>query len=125
VSTVLLWHGTFTINSLSHMFGRRRYATDDNSRNSAILAVVTLGEGWHNNHHHYQRSTRQGFFWWEWDPTYYVLVAMKTLGLVWDLHEPPAKLLLSGDGGRRDHANVLGRVAGEAARPQARFGGNA
>src|SRR5580704_5722536 len=64
VSTTLLWHGTFTINSLSHMFGRRRYPTTDNSKNSALLAVVTLGEGWHNNHHYYPRSTRQGFYWW-------------------------------------------------------------
>lgn len=90
VSTVLLWHGSFSINSLSHMFGSRRYATTDNSRNSALLAVITLGEGWHNNHHHYQRSTRQGFYWWELDPTYYVLVAMQALGLVWDLRGPPA-----------------------------------
>jgi stearoyl-CoA desaturase (delta-9 desaturase) len=89
VSTVLLWHGTFTINSLAHMFGRRRYATTDNSKNSAILAVITLGEGWHNNHHYYQRSVRQGFFWWEWDPTYYVLRVLAALGLVWDLHGPP------------------------------------
>jgi stearoyl-CoA desaturase (delta-9 desaturase) len=89
VSTVLLWHGTFTINSLTHMFGRRRYATTDNSRNSAILAVVTMGEGWHNNHHYYQRSVRQGFYWWEIDPTFYILKAMEALGLVWDLHAPP------------------------------------
>jgi len=93
VSTTLLWHGTFTINSLTHMFGSRRYATTDNSRNSAILAAVTLGEGWHNNHHYYQRSTRQGFFWWELDPTYVVLRAMAALGLVWDLHAPPASVL--------------------------------
>ena len=93
VSTTLLWHGTFTINSLTHMFGTRRYATTDNSRNSPILAAVTLGEGWHNNHHYYQRSTRQGFFWWEIDPTYIVLRAMAALGLVWDLHEPPAAIV--------------------------------
>lgn len=96
VSTVLLWHGTFTINSLTHMFGSRRYATTDNSRNSAILAAVTLGEGWHNNHHYYQRSTRQGFFWWEIDVTYIVLRAMAALGLVWDLHEPPATVVAGG-----------------------------
>lgn len=93
VSTVLLWHGTFTINSLTHMFGSRRYPTTDNSRNSAILAVITLGEGWHNNHHYYQRSTRQGFFWWEFDPSYYVLRLLAALGLVWDLHEPPAAVV--------------------------------
>jgi stearoyl-CoA desaturase (delta-9 desaturase) len=93
VSTVLLWHGTFTINSLSHVFGSRRYPTTDNSRNSAILAAVTLGEGWHNNHHYYQRSTRQGFLWWEFDVTFYVLKALAALGLVWDLHEPPAAVV--------------------------------
>lgn len=93
VSTTLLWHGTFTINSLSHMFGRRRYLTTDNSRNSAVLAVVTMGEGWHNNHHHYQGSVRQGFFWWEFDPTYYVLKVLAALGLVWDLRAPPAHVV--------------------------------
>jgi stearoyl-CoA desaturase (delta-9 desaturase) len=93
VSTMLLWHGTFTINSLTHVFGSRRYATTDNSRNNALLAAITLGEGWHNNHHYYQRSTRQGFFWWEVDPTYIVLRVMAALGLVWDLHEPPEAVL--------------------------------
>jgi len=93
VSTTLLWHGTFTINSLSHMVGRRRYRTTDNSRNSAVLALVTMGEGWHNNHHHYPRSVRQGFFWWEFDPTYCVLRVFAALGLVWDLHPPPAHVL--------------------------------
>lgn len=91
VSTVLLWHGTFTINSLTHMFGSRRYATTDNSRNNALLALITLGEGWHNNHHYYQRSVQQGFFWWEFDPTYYVLRVFSWLGLVWDLHAPPVQ----------------------------------
>lgn len=93
VSTVLLWHGTFTINSLSHVFGRRRYATTDESRNNGLLAVITMGEGWHNNHHHYQRSVNQGFFWWEWDPTYYILWALSKVGLVWDLHTPPARVI--------------------------------
>jgi stearoyl-CoA desaturase (delta-9 desaturase) len=92
VSTTLLWHGTFTINSLTHLFGRRRYATTDNSRNSFLLALVTMGEGWHNNHHYYQRSVNQGFFWWEIDPTYYVLRALAAVGLVWDLHTPPARI---------------------------------
>ena len=92
VSTVLLWHGSFSINSLAHMFGSRRYATSDNSKNSFLLAVLTLGEGWHNNHHHYQRSTRQGFFFWEIDVTYYVLVVMSVFGLVWDLSGPPANV---------------------------------
>jgi stearoyl-CoA desaturase (delta-9 desaturase) len=89
VSTTLLWHGTFTINSLTHVFGNRRYATTDNSRNNLWLALITLGEGWHNNHHYYQRSTNQGFYWWEVDVTFYVLKALSWVGLVWDLHTPP------------------------------------
>jgi len=92
VSTVLLWHGTFTINSLSHMFGSRRYATPDDSKNNLFLALITMGEGWHNNHHYYQRSVAQGFFWWEIDVTYYLLRAMGAVGLVWDLHTPPPRV---------------------------------
>jgi len=64
VSTVLLWHGTFVVNSLNHVWGSRRYATTDTSRNNAVLALLTMGEGWHNNHHHYMSSANQGFFWW-------------------------------------------------------------
>ncbi len=90
VAQVLCWHGTFTINSLSHLWGGRRYTTDDDSRNNPVLAVVTMGEGWHNNHHHYQVSARQGFFWWEIDATYYVLRALSVVGIVWDLHGVPA-----------------------------------
>ncbi|MBK8979103.1 MAG: acyl-CoA desaturase [Planctomycetes bacterium] len=89
VSTVVLFHGTFTINSLGHLFGRRRYQTGDHSRNSFLLALLTLGEGWHNNHHFYPVSVRQGFFWWELDATYQVLRAMSWLGLVWDLRPVP------------------------------------
>ncbi|MDX2055286.1 MAG: acyl-CoA desaturase [Polyangiaceae bacterium] len=92
LSTVLLWHGTFTINSLSHMFGSQRFDAKDASRNNFWLALVTMGEGWHNNHHYYMTSTRQGFFWWEVDVTYYMLTMMSWLGLVWDLREPPAKV---------------------------------
>lgn len=89
ISTVLLWHGTFTINSLSHWMGKVRYGTGDESKNSWILAIITLGEGWHNNHHFYQRATNQGFFWWEIDITYYVLKLLSALGLVWDLTPAP------------------------------------
>src|SRR5512138_1238335 len=71
VSTVLTWHGTFLVNSLAHVIGRRRYATRDASRNSALVALLTLGEGWHNNHHHYASTANQGWFWWEIDVTYY------------------------------------------------------
>jgi stearoyl-CoA desaturase (delta-9 desaturase) len=93
VSTVLLWHGTFTINSLTHTFGSRRYETTDGSRNNPLLALITLGEGWHNNHHYHQRSVRQGFFWWEVDVTYYVLRAFAAVGLVSELHSPPPDIV--------------------------------
>jgi stearoyl-CoA desaturase (Delta-9 desaturase) len=89
VSTTLLWHGTFIVNSLSHRFGRQRYETGDDSRNNALIALLTMGEGWHNNHHHYPAAARQGFFWWEIDLTYYVLRACARLGLVRDLRKPP------------------------------------
>jgi stearoyl-CoA desaturase (delta-9 desaturase) len=89
VAQVLCWHGTFTINSLSHLWGGRRYTTTDDSRNNPVLAAITMGEGWHNNHHHYQVSARQGFFWWEFDVTYYVLRALAAIGLIWDVHGVP------------------------------------
>ncbi len=92
LSTVALWHGTFTVNSMAHVMGRRRYATTDTSRNSALVAFLTGGEGWHNNHHHYPLSARQGFFWWELDPTWYVLRVMRALHLVRDLREPPTEV---------------------------------
>jgi stearoyl-CoA desaturase (delta-9 desaturase) len=90
VSTVALYHGTFTINSLAHRIGRRRYATGDDSRNHLGLALITLGEGWHNNHHHYPASARQGFAWWQVDVSWYVLRALQALGLVWDVKGVPA-----------------------------------
>ncbi len=92
VATTMLWHGTFFINSLAHTFGRRRYPTTDDGKNSFLLAVLTLGEGWHNNHHYYPRSVRQGFFWWELDVSYYVLRALSWTGLVWDLHVPSERV---------------------------------
>jgi stearoyl-CoA desaturase (delta-9 desaturase) len=93
ISTTLLWHSTYTINSLAHRWGTVRYDTGDDSRNNVFLALLTLGEGWHNNHHHYMASTRQGFFWWEIDVTYYVLRGMQAVGLVWDIREPPASVV--------------------------------
>ena len=93
VSSVLLWHGSFSINSLAHLVGRRRYATSDDSRNSLVLAIATGGEGWHNNHHHYPSSARQGFHWWQIDATYYVLWLLARLGLVWDLRRVPPEVM--------------------------------
>lgn len=92
-STVLLYHGTFFINSLAHVHGTQRYVTGDDSRNNWWLAVLTLGEGWHNNHHTYQRSTRQGFRWYEFDPTFYVLKTLSWARIVWDLGEPPPDVI--------------------------------
>lgn len=106
MSTVITWHATFSINSVTHLFGARRYATEDDSRNSFLLALATLGEGWHNNHHYYMSSTRQGFFWWEIDVSYYVLRVLSAVRLVWDLREPPQKVLAIGRAGRgalQDH----------------------
>lgn len=89
VSTVVLLHGTLFINSLAHMLGRRRFQTTDDSRNSLPLALITLGEGWHNNHHRYAHSARQGFYWWEIDISWYVLRLMASVGLIWDLKGVP------------------------------------
>jgi stearoyl-CoA desaturase (delta-9 desaturase) len=91
LSTVLLWHGTFTINSLSHMIGKARYRSGDESKNHFGLALLTLGEGWHNNHHYFMGSTRQGFFWWELDITYGILKVLSWFRVVWDLKPPPAR----------------------------------
>jgi stearoyl-CoA desaturase (delta-9 desaturase) len=93
VSTVMVWHGSFAINSFAHCFGRQRYVTGDESRNHWLLAILTCGEGWHNNHHHYPGSVRQGFFWWEVDLTYYALRGLELLGLVWNLRRVPDRLL--------------------------------
>ena len=92
-STVALFHCTFFINSLAHQAGTQRYVTGDDSRNNWWLAVITLGEGWHNNHHAYQSSTRQGFRWYEIDITYYVLRVLSWLRIVWDLRSPPPEVI--------------------------------
>ena len=96
LSQVMTWHATYVINSLCHVWGDRRFETKDTSRNNPWLALLTLGEGWHNNHHHYMNSCRQGFYWWEIDITYYVLRALAAVGLVWDLKEPPPRVLAEG-----------------------------
>jgi stearoyl-CoA desaturase (delta-9 desaturase) len=91
ISTVVCYHATYTINSLSHVFGRQRYRTGDTSRNNWLLAIITLGEGWHNNHHHYPNSVRQGFYWWEIDVSYYILKVMSWFGIIWDLKPVPVE----------------------------------
>jgi stearoyl-CoA desaturase (Delta-9 desaturase) len=89
ISTVALYHATFCVNSLAHVWGKRRYITRDHSRNNFVIALFTLGEGWHNNHHHYPGSAKQGFYWWEIDFTYYGLRLLAALGLIWDLRKVP------------------------------------
>lgn len=89
VSTVVLYHATFSVNSLAHVWGKRRYQTRDHSRNNFIIALFTLGEGWHNNHHHYPGAAKQGFYWWELDFTYYGLRILAALGLIWNLRKVP------------------------------------
>ena len=112
LSTVVLYHCVFSINSLAHVVGTQRYVTADESRNNWWLAIITLGEGWHNNHHHYQSATRQGFFWWEIDISYYVLRVLSWVGLVWDLRAPPEAVLT---GERRLGRKVVEQVAREVA----------
>ena len=89
ISTTVLLHATACINSLAHIFGSRRYETGDDSRNNLWLALITLGEGWHNNHHQHMGCTRQGFYWWEIDITYYGLKVLSWLGIIWDLKRVP------------------------------------
>lgn len=91
LGTVLAWHATFCINSVTHMWGRRRYDTGDDSRNVGWLSWLNFGEGWHNNHHYYPHSANLGFHWWEVDPAYYVILALERLGLVWDVRKAPRK----------------------------------
>ena len=109
-STVLLYHATFCINSLAHVRGSKRYVTGDDSRNNWLLALFTMGEGWHNNHHAFQSSARQGFTWWEIDVTYYLLQALAWFGIVWDLKSPPERVLRNE---QRLGARVIGRAAEE------------
>lgn len=95
ISTILVFHGTCTINSLSHQIGTRRFKTSDESKNNLFLAFVTLGEGWHNNHHYYPGSVRQGFYWWEIDITYYLLKLLSQFGIIWNLRPVPEKVYLA------------------------------
>ena len=104
VSTTALYHATFTINSLAHTVGSRRFQTGDDSRNNWFLALLTLGEGWHNNHHFHPGTVRQGFYWWEYDPAYWALRVMSWAGLVWDLRPVPAWVYERAEEHRRDRA---------------------
>ena len=111
-STILVWHATFSINSLAHVRGTRTYVTGDDSRNNWLLAVLTMGEGWHNNHHAFQSSARQGFRWWQVDLTYYILRGLAVLGVVGGLKQPPASVVR---GEQRLGAKVVHRTAEQLA----------
>jgi stearoyl-CoA desaturase (delta-9 desaturase) len=107
-STVAVYHATFMINSLAHVFGKQRYLTGDDSRNNWLLAIIAMGEGWHNNHHYYPGAARNGFFWWEVDLTYYILKGLEKLGIVWDLRQPPRSILA---GEKPPSAAIIDKVA--------------
>ncbi|MBM3597243.1 MAG: acyl-CoA desaturase [Alphaproteobacteria bacterium] len=111
-STVLVYHATFCINSLAHVSGSKRYVTGDDSRNNWFLALLTMGEGWHNNHHAYQSSARQGFRWWEVDATNYALRALSWIRVVWDMKSPPAHVLRNE---QKLGARVINRAAEQLA----------
>lgn len=96
ISTILLYHITFSINSIMHLFGSRAFNTKDSSKNNFLLSIFTLGEAWHNNHHRYPTSQRQGFIWWQIDITHLILSCLKFLGLIWDVKSPPRSILKEG-----------------------------
>ncbi len=112
LSTVITYHGTFSINSIMHKFGKQRYESKDESKNSLWLALLTLGEGWHNNHHYYEVSARQGFFWWEIDITYYILRVFAFFGLIWDLNGVPDHIKYSKN---KEEAREMAKKKKEAA----------
>lgn len=109
ISTTALFHGTASINSFTHLWGKRRFQTTDDSRNSFILAIICLGEGWHNNHHRYQSSTRNGFYWWEIDPTYYGLKLMSYTGFIWGLKPVPQSIYE--EAARNEHHDTIRRMS--------------
>jgi stearoyl-CoA desaturase (Delta-9 desaturase) len=93
LSTVVTYQTTYLVNSSAHIWGTRRFATLDTSRNNFIVALLTHGEGWHNNHHHCPHAANQGFYWWELDLSYVVIVVLEKLHLVWDVRRPTAAQL--------------------------------
>ena len=119
VPVVVAWHVTFSINSVAHVLGSRRYPTADDSRNNPLLALLTFGEGWHNNHHFYASTANQGWFWWELDISYLVLRGLAATGVVWDLRTPPAHVragrLPAPDGSLQEDGAAGGEVGVEHA----------
>ena len=81
-------HATWSVNSVCHIWGGRPFDSDDHSTNNLPVAVITLGEGWHNNHHAFPTSARHGLRWWQFDPSYLIITAMKRVGVAWDVRLP-------------------------------------
>jgi stearoyl-CoA desaturase (delta-9 desaturase) len=102
VSTTILWHCTFCINSATHLWGKRIYETTDDSKNSFLFGLICFGEGWHNNHHYYQRAANQGWHWWQVDISFYGLWIMEKVGLVTEMHRVPPHI--------RDKTEAPGRA---------------
>jgi stearoyl-CoA desaturase (delta-9 desaturase) len=93
LATVLSWHGLFCANSLTHLYGTKRFPTIENSRNNALFGLLVLGEGWHNNHHYYPGAARQGFVWWEIDLTYYGIKLLEAVGILRDVRGVPERVM--------------------------------
>ena len=89
LSTALVYHVTFCVNSVTHIIGKKRFKNEDESRNNWWVAMLTFGEGWHNNHHRYPHSARQGMYWWEFDLSFLLLRVLEKMGLIWDLKVYP------------------------------------
>jgi len=115
IATVVGYHVTFSVNSLTHVFGSKRFDTGDESRNNTFVAIVALGEGWHNNHHAFPFAERQGLTWWEIDVTHYILKILSWFGVVWALQGVSAKQLAAVGGMTGPlHANMNGGQSKES-----------
>ncbi|PCJ56826.1 MAG: acyl-CoA desaturase [Planctomycetota bacterium] len=93
VSTTVLYHMTWSVSSIFHLFGTTRFPTKDHSKNNFISALLTMGEGWHNNHHHFPSSARAGLYWYEIDISFYIIYVLEVLGIVWDVKGVPTYVL--------------------------------
>jgi stearoyl-CoA desaturase (delta-9 desaturase) len=118
VRTVLVWHITWSVNSIGHVWGYRNYETRENSRNSLLIGLISNGDGWHNNHHADQRAASHGHKWWELDVTHITLLVLKHCGLVWDLVPIGSSLVVQDDPAsklRKPSAHRSETTAGRAA----------
>jgi stearoyl-CoA desaturase (Delta-9 desaturase) len=91
----IMHHATWSINSVCHVFGNRPFASGDHSTNNFPIAIVSLGEGWHNNHHAFPNSARHGLRWWQFDSSYIIIRTMSLLGLVWNVRVPSDEAMLA------------------------------